>query len=677
MKIRKTIPALLVLIGLILTFSQPASAAAAEENILSPWSAEEVQRAESYGLLPLSPLQEDYGALDRACVTDWRQPITRAQFIRFALSYAAAMNRCDEGTFRGLVRSLLAEKSENGYSLIMPFTDDRTEDVALAHALGLAEGRGDGIFDPNAPITRQEAATFLFRVYRACGGTAEEDTAAPFADEAGIAVWATEAVHALRQRDVFRGVGNDRFDPGGSFTVEQCAVTFLRLYEQMPVSRLRGTAIPRFDREETIRGIAGTKDEVLRLEGPMATLLVTDLAAMHATRAYYLIYPEGGARHFAPVVYVWYQDFPMEDPAFSEDGKTLTYTVTLDRELTHLDETTQLAVLDYAPGVYHAVLDVETGAQTFTVTPLPEKARWTDVPEDAWYYEDAVCCADLGLVSEAGKEVFAPDEPITQTQLVETLAHVYSHLSASDTGWSLPLRPENWGRAVVTGEDGAELASFLAWETSAWRFWKGPMNKEPAHYSISAAEDEIRSVFPELEGDGFASCPAVLDMGDKQLTGSLGGYLKSDFEDGRPAFLFYPADSGETGEDGDPDPAAPTMLFRIAKPGGEGQDRGLYYFAEKGIFFLGDTEEDTVAGWEFVDFLYRLSLTGELPEEIYAPINDAALPEGTPYGSYLEPLYRAGILPWEEPNWKFDANAPITRAQFAVTLHRLLEPDDR
>ena len=47
------------------------------------------------------------------------------------------------------------------------------------------------------------------------------------------------------------------------------------------------------------------------------------------------------------------------------------------------------------------------------------------------------------------------------------------------------------------------------------------------------------------------------------------------------------------------------------------------------------------------------------------------------YGSYLELLYRAGSLPWEEPNWEFDTNAPVTRTQFAVTLQGLLEPDAR
>ncbi len=678
MKHRKMFIALLVLIGLLMTLVPTVSAAGTGENTLSSWAAEEVRRAEDYGLLPVSPLLENYEAMGADAVTDWRQPITRAQFIRFALSYAAAMNHCDEGTFRGLVRNLLAEKTEDGYSLKYPFTDDRTEDVALAFALELTNGRGDGTFDPNAPIQRQEAAAFLYRVYRACGGAAEEDTAAPFADEAEISDWAMEAVHTLRQQDVLRGMGHGMFQPKGSFTVEQCAVTFLRLYEQMPVSRLRGTAVPLFDREDTIRGVVGTKTEVLRLEGPAATLLATDFSAMHATRNYYLIYPEGGVRHIALAVDTWVQDYYMEDPVFSEDGKTLTYTQTLERQLGHLENETDAFVVDYAPGIYHAVLDVETGEQTVTVKSLEEKPRWTDVPENAWYYADAVYCADdLDLISDREKGIFAPDEPITQAQCVETLAHVYSYLSGSETGWILPQQPENWGHAVITGEDGKELASFLAWETGTWRFWRGTMNKEACHYSIVAAEKELREAFPELDDGGTASLPATLDMGDKQLAGTLYGCLQGDFEDGRPAFLFYPDASAGSTDTGALNPGSPTQLFQTAQPGGEGQNRGLYYLAEKGVYFLGDADENTVSGWEFACFLYSLSVTGGLPEVVYAPICDVTLPEDTSYGSYLELLYRAGILPWEEPNWVFDTDAPITRAQFAVALHRLLEPEAR
>ncbi len=678
MKKRKTLPALLLLLALLLSPGLPAAAAEADETTVSPWAAEEVQRAEGFGLLPLSPLMEDYGALEARLVTDWRQPITRAQFVRFALSYAAAMNHCDEGSFRGLVRNLMAEKTENGYSLKMPFTDDATEDVALAYTLGLVEGRGGGIFDPNAPITRQEAAALLYRTYAVCGGTPEEDTAEPFADEGDIADWARVAVHSLRQRDVLRGMGENTFDPKGNFTVQQCAVSFLRLYELMPVSRLRGSAVPLFDREETIRGVVGKKEEVLRLEGPRATLLATDFSAMHATRNYFFIYPEGGARHIAPAVSTWYQDCYMEDPAFSQDGGTLSYTITLEWELTHWDEEAQLQIVDYEPGIYSAEMDVETGTQTVTRTPLEEKARWTDVPEDAWYYDDAVYCVDsLALISEPEKGVFAPEEPITQGRLLETTAHVYSYLAAgSDSGWGLPLRPEHWGEAVVTGENGEALAAFRAWEPTSWRAWTGPMNTDPYHYSIPAEEEAVLAAFPALADGGQGNCPATLDMGDKQLSGRLFGTLNGDLEAGGPAFLFYPEETGDYKDGGSQDPAAPTQLFLAAQPGGEGQSRGIYYFAERGIFASGALDAE-VSGWELAYFLYRLSLSSELPESVFRPIHEITLPEDTPFGAYLLPLYRAGLLPWGEGSWEFDAYAPVTRAQFAAVLHRLLEPDAR
>ena len=671
----KRIVQLVLLLTFLLSLGLPAMAVETGDVSVSAWAAEEVQIAEDYDLLPASPLWEDYGAFEIQTVTDWRQPITRAQFVRFALSYVAAMNHCDEGVFQGLVRDYMAKKTEDGYFLEMPFTDDRTDEVALAYTLGLVEGRGNGIFDPNAHITREEAATLLFRSYAACGGTSEEAEAEPFADEEAIAGWAKEAVYALRKWDVLRGMGENRFDPKGDFTVQQCAVCFLRLYEQMPVSRLKGNTAPLFDREETIRSIVGKKTEVQRLEGPQATFLVTDFAAMHSTRSYYFVYPEGGARRITPAVYVWTQDYYIEDPAFSQDGRTLSYTITLDRNLFHQDNETELQILDYEMGIYHAEIDVETGVQTVTRTPLPERTRWTDVPEDAWYYDDAIYCVDsLGLILEPAKGVFAPEETITQAQLLEITAHVHSYLAGN--GWSLPLRPENWGKAVITDEAGQELISFLAWERAGWRTWTGPMNKEPYHYTITATEEAVLAAFPALEDGGDGNCSATLDMGDKVVSGRLYGTLSSDLETGGPAFLFYPEELSGYKDAGIFEPGAPSSLFLAAQPGSEGQSRGIYYFAERDIFAQGALESP-VEGWELAYFLYRLSQSEELPESVFLPIYEVSVPEGTDYGSYLEPLYRAGILPWGDENWSFNAYSPVTRAQFAVVLHRLLEPSAR
>ena len=136
----------LLLAAMLFALTLPASASEDGALTLSRWAEEEVARAGDYELLPGSPLVTTYEGLSGERVTDWRQPITRAQFVRFALSYAAVMSSCDEGTFQGLVRDLLAEKTEDGYFLKMPFTDDSTEAVALAYTLGLVDGRAEGIF---------------------------------------------------------------------------------------------------------------------------------------------------------------------------------------------------------------------------------------------------------------------------------------------------------------------------------------------------------------------------------------------------------------------------------------------------------------------------------------------------------------------------------------------------
>jgi len=274
------------------------------------------------------------------------------------------------------------------------------------------------------------------------------------------------------------------------------------------------------------------------------------------------------------------------------------------------------------------------------------------------------CCNEYKENAGAGKvTVITPKRnlPILQSAVPEAVL--------------LPDRDETYfSEAVITDGEGRTLASFRAWEKTAWRTWTGPMNKDLWHYSITATEEEVLAVFPDLEDGGVDRCPATLDMGDKQVSGTLSGSLQGDFEDGRPAFLFYPAETSGYKDAGIFEPGAPTTRFLAARPGSY---RGRYYFAEKGISFLSDGDESQVQAWELVSFLYRLSLTDELPEWVYAPVHDTAIPEGTPFRDYVTLLVRTGILPWGSPDWEFDAYAPVTRAQFAAVLHRLLEAEAR
>ena len=650
---------------------------AEEERTVSPWAEEELRRAEDFGLLDVGTLPADDAARTEP-VTDWTRPITRAQFLRFALSYAAAMNHSDREGFQMAVDRLLAEKDRSGQIPTSPFSDDNSREAIAAYTLGIAEGRGGGIFDPNALITRQEAAVILCRTYAACGGevSAEREDQG-FSDGEAVAPWAAEAVRFLHGRDVLRGVGKDRFDPLGYLTVEQCAVCFLRLSEELPVSFLKGNAPHRFTQEEVISAIQPA-DGITRWDGPLAVFIRRDEGAVLGDTAYFLAYADGGIRSLAAGVPSHSYGFPFDTAGFSEDGTVFTYTVTVKEDEYHTvwrDGEPAERVLLAEAGVYTVVIDVPIGTQTVAREPLePKEGRWDDVPEGAWYREAAAYCDDLGLLSETEKRRYEPEGTVTLGQMTEAFAHAYAGLT---TGiWGLPLRPENWGEAVMRLADGRELEAFKAWETARWRTWNGPMNKEPWHYSIRITEAELLDRFPELEtGEAFRA-EVVLDMGDKQVAGTLTALLQGDLEDGGPALLFFPEETSDYQNGGLLEPGAPTPLFRCAQPGGEGSSRGIYFLAEKGIWYCTDPAGEST-GKDLLRLLDGLRRSEDLPEETFRPAFDVTPGEGTAWGEDLEPLYRAGILRPEDPDWAFDPDAALTRSQLAAVLWRLLNPDVR
>ena len=95
------------------------------------------------------------------------------------------------------------------------------------------EGRGEGIFDPDAPITREEAATMLLRVYFCYGmgvklGPRSEGVD-NFADVSEISSWADTAVRYMYQWNVMKGVSEELYSPKTGYTREQCYATFVRL----------------------------------------------------------------------------------------------------------------------------------------------------------------------------------------------------------------------------------------------------------------------------------------------------------------------------------------------------------------------------------------------------------------------------------------------------------------
>lgn len=110
------------------------------------------------------------------------------------------------------------------------FTDTSSLYVLQLAYLGVIGGVGEGRFDPNGQLTREQAAAILSRLAGVLG--INLDQAAPaFADNASISSWATDAVGQMQASGIMGGVGNNQFGPQGTYSWEQSIATLMRLYD--------------------------------------------------------------------------------------------------------------------------------------------------------------------------------------------------------------------------------------------------------------------------------------------------------------------------------------------------------------------------------------------------------------------------------------------------------------
>ena len=174
----------------------------------SSWAQEAVQTARDAGLVPEE--------LDSA----YTQPITRAEFCALAAA---------------VYRSWAASDRLGASAQVdVQFTDCTDEDVLLCASLGIVNGVGDGRFEPDRSISRQEAASMLHRLGML---RADYDSSVQgrlphvFADGADIASWARNDISWVCRHGIMNGVSGNAFDTQGEYTREQSIATILRLYD--------------------------------------------------------------------------------------------------------------------------------------------------------------------------------------------------------------------------------------------------------------------------------------------------------------------------------------------------------------------------------------------------------------------------------------------------------------
>lgn len=105
-----------------------------------------------------------------------------------------------------------------------PFVDTSADVVKIAYYLGITNGVDSDSFDPYAPISREQLATMLTRVYKALnlpGWTLAKDGSfsldysgvAPFSDDQYISSWAKPSVYFMVKNEVIKGTSSTTFSP--------------------------------------------------------------------------------------------------------------------------------------------------------------------------------------------------------------------------------------------------------------------------------------------------------------------------------------------------------------------------------------------------------------------------------------------------------------------------------
>ena len=172
-------------------------------NGISKWAVDEVQEA------IFDKLTTD------KVLKDFQKDITREEFCEIVVNM-----------YEGVTKTVAEAAADT------TFTDTKNEFTLKANKLGIVEGVGEGRFDSDAAITRQEIATMLFRAVKAIDPEGDYAVAQPkvFGDSASVDTWAKEGVDYFASKEIIKGDGTN-FLPLNNCNCEEAIVLVKRIFD--------------------------------------------------------------------------------------------------------------------------------------------------------------------------------------------------------------------------------------------------------------------------------------------------------------------------------------------------------------------------------------------------------------------------------------------------------------
>ncbi|MBO9599619.1 MAG: S-layer homology domain-containing protein, partial [Cohnella sp.] len=133
-----------------------------------------------------------------------------------------------------LVRALELKGSDKSVTMFSDVASSAYyyDAVKIAMQLGIVQGTGSNLFDPNSSISRQDMMVIAARAAKAAGKALPAGgTLSSFSDEGSVAAYAKDSVTTLVQAGIVEGSGG-KLAPNGTLTRAEAAVILQRIWSK-------------------------------------------------------------------------------------------------------------------------------------------------------------------------------------------------------------------------------------------------------------------------------------------------------------------------------------------------------------------------------------------------------------------------------------------------------------